>query len=100
MVGALVAMLALASCTRADSTKVFSYGQKREVLQYSGGKLIYAGISSGKISSEDGSDGYYFVDDCTGKLEEVSGDIHMTTDADVTCATLPKIPAVEPEHAL
>ena len=84
-------LMSLTACTQAKMAKKWSYGQKRVVLQYSGGRLVYAGLSSGKVSSEDGSDGYYFVDDCTGKLEEVSGDIHMTTDNSATCQSLPKV---------
>jgi hypothetical protein len=46
--------------------------------RYTGGKLIYSGISSGKISSEENSDGYHFVDEQTEKFMEVSGNCVIT----------------------
>lgn len=35
--------------------------------------MIYEGESTGKVSSELSSDGYFFVDKKDGKLKEVSG---------------------------
>lgn len=62
------------ACTDAERAKYGSIGSKHSVKCYSGGQLIYEGVSSGKVLSEDGSDGYYFFDKANGKLTEVSGD--------------------------
>jgi hypothetical protein len=63
----------LTSCTDGRMSKLMSYGSSRSIECYSGAKLIYKGISTGKISSETQSDGYFFRDSATGKLMEVSG---------------------------
>lgn len=55
-----------------------NYGNSFKVEMYSGGKLVRSWESSGKVSSEDNSDGYYFKDFDTGKLVEISGDIVIT----------------------
>jgi hypothetical protein len=63
----------LTGCTDAKRAKVFSIGDSAKVDCYSGGKLIYSGLSSGKVSSVKDSDGYFFVDKSSGDLMEVSG---------------------------
>ena len=49
-------------------------GSSGHITCYSGGKVIYEGYSTGKISSEHQSDGWFFQDIKTGKLIRVSGD--------------------------
>ena len=66
-------------CTDARWDKLTSFGQARAIECYSGGKLIYSGKSTGKINSEEASDGYFFRDSQTGKLMEVSGDCILTS---------------------
>jgi hypothetical protein len=44
-----------------------------EVTCYSGGKVIYHGISIGYVNNERESHGYYFLEKGTGKLIRVSG---------------------------
>lgn len=61
------------SCSDAGRAKIFGFGQARSIVCYSGGKMIYKGNSTGKINSEQQSDGYYFKEQGTGKLIEVSG---------------------------
>lgn len=61
------------SCSEARRAKIMGFGQARSIVCYSGGKLIYKGHSTGKINSEENSDGYYFKEQGTGKLVEVSG---------------------------
>ena len=69
----LLIVLLMASCTDGQRGKLMSYGSSRTIECYSGTKLIYKGKSSGKISSEQNSDGYFFTESGTGKLMEVSG---------------------------
>ena len=69
----LIPLLFLVSCSDARRSKILGFGQPRSIECYSGEKLIYSGYSTGKINSEDGSDGYYFQEKRSGKLIEVSG---------------------------
>jgi len=68
----------LFGCTDAKRSKLTNYGNEFSVEMYSGGELVRSWTSSGKVNSEQGSDGYYFKDKHTGKLVEVAGDIVIT----------------------
>ena len=74
----LVTIIVMVSCTDARKEKMFNYNNEFKVEMYSGGQLVREWISTGKVNSEDGSDGYYFKDKSTGKLVEVTGDIVIT----------------------
>ena len=69
----ILILLLLVGCTDARMGKLKSFGRSRSIKCYSGSKVIYQGYSTGKINSEQNSDGYYFVERGTGKLLEVSG---------------------------
>ncbi len=75
-----IAVLAIiiSSCTDATKAKFTNFGSEFKVEMYSGGVLVKTWISSGKVLSEKGSDGYFFVDKSTNKLVEVSGDVVIT----------------------
>ena len=75
---ALIAIFGMTSCTDANQAKLGSYGKSHKIEMYSGGKKVREWISTGKVSSESNSDGYYFFDRKTGKLIEVSGDVVIT----------------------
>ncbi len=49
-----------------------------QVICYSGEREIYNGFSTGKVRSEQNSDGYYFTEQQTGVLKEVSGNCDIT----------------------
>lgn len=66
-------ILTVSSCTDGKMAKVLSYGSSRTITCWSGGVKIYEGRSTGKISSEQNSDGYYFTEEGSNKLMEVSG---------------------------
>ncbi|AUR92277.1 membrane lipoprotein [Vibrio phage 1.170.O._10N.261.52.C3] len=70
-----VSLLAVFSlgCTDATMGKLSAFGGSADIKCYSAEKLIYSGSSTGKVTSESNSDGYYFVDKEDGKLKEVSG---------------------------
>ncbi len=74
---AIVASLTF-SCTDAGRAKIGGYGDKFKIEMYSGGQKVREWTSSGKVLSEEHSDGYYFNDDITGKLTEISGDVVIT----------------------
>ena len=66
------------SCTDAQQAKMSGLNNKFKIEVISGGQIIRAYISTGKVISEEHSDGYYFMDSATNKLVEVSGDIIIT----------------------
>jgi hypothetical protein len=70
--------LLFSSCTDATSAKLSGYGNKYKVEILSGGQVVRTYISTGKVQSEEKSDGYYFMDAATNKLVEISGDIIIT----------------------
>lgn len=76
----LVVILTMACCTDATWGKLKAFGNSASVECYSGGKLIFKGKSTGKVRSEDNSDGYYFIDSKDGKVKEVSGECIITYD--------------------
>ena len=55
-------------------------GNSAIIKCYSGDTLIYEGTSKGKVSSEQYSDGYLFIDDFTDKLVEVSANCVIKYD--------------------
>ena len=74
---ALIPSLFLIGCD-AEIGKMQSLGKGAKITCYSGGKVIYSGSSTGKVLSEQASDGYYFKDSKDGKLKEVSGNCIIT----------------------
>ncbi len=74
----LFAVFCLGGCTDAERAKFGSLGSPHSVECFSGGTLIYKGTATGKVLSEDSSDGYYFTEKESGKLMEVSGNCVIT----------------------
>lgn len=70
----LLFVLLAAGCSNAEIAQWSSLGDAGEITCYSGGVVIYSGRSTGKISTEAQSDGWYFQDASTGKLVRLSGD--------------------------
>jgi hypothetical protein len=66
--------MALTSCTDATMSKMGGYGDTFTV-KVLGPDTIITYHSTGKVISEENSDGYYFTNRETGKLIEVSGNI-------------------------
>ena len=76
---ALFISLVIASCTDAERAKLRGLGGKFKVEMINcDGTVARTWISSGKVSSEHNSDGYYFEDEKTGKLIEVTGRLVIT----------------------
>jgi len=69
----IITAILLSGCTSAQRGKIMSIGSSAHVVCYSGGVVIYDGYSTGKVSNESDSDGYYFVDKKDGVTKEVSG---------------------------
>ena len=74
----LASLFTLAGCTDAQIGKLKALGSSAEITCYSGTKMIFDGRSTGKVSSSEHSDGYYFTDAKDGKLREVSGNCVIT----------------------
>lgn len=75
---AVVSLLVTVGCTDAARSKIYAYGDKHHIELWSGGKKVQEWTSSGKVSSETDSDGYYFRDSETDQLVRVSGDLVIT----------------------
>lgn len=71
----VIACCVLGGCFDAQRAQYSAIGSKFRVTLYSGGEAIRSWESTGKVLSEQGSDGYYFTDSKTNKLVRVSGDL-------------------------
>jgi hypothetical protein len=71
----LLAIMALTAlgCSDGEMAKLSAIGKAGEITCFSGGEIIYHGISTGKIGTESESDGWYFQEQGSGKLIRVSG---------------------------
>ena len=70
----LLAIL-LCGCSDAALSKIGSLGSEHKIILYSGGKKVVEWTSTGAISNEESSDGYYFRDKSSERLIRISGDI-------------------------
>lgn len=79
----LAFVLVVTSCTEGYRSKAAAFysGAAARVTCYSGGKPIYDSCSTGKVSSEKESDGYFFRDAVTNRLVEVSGECVIDYEA-------------------
>jgi len=64
----------LAGCTDSTIAGITALGSSGSIVCYSGGKVIYDGMSTGKIMTVEHSDGWEFKDEKTKKFVRVSGD--------------------------
>ena len=76
---AILSVVMLSSCTDAERSKMGGYGDEFKVeLVNCDGSVTHSWISSGKVKSEETSDGYYFNDKATDALVEVTGTLIIT----------------------
>ena len=72
----IVLALALGvGCSNAEKAKIGSWGEKHRITLYSGGQKIGEWTCTGRVENEESSDGFFFLDDKTGKLVRVGGTI-------------------------
>jgi hypothetical protein len=69
----LIGLVFLMGCTDAEFANFTSLGSSAHITCYSGDKVTYDGISTGKVSTVTHSDGWQFKDSKTGKFMRVSG---------------------------
>ncbi len=75
----VTSLIAITSCTDAERAKIGGYGDEFKVEMVNcDGTVTRSWISSGKVQSEQHSDGYYFNDKETGVLIEVTGRMVIT----------------------
>ena len=74
LIGALTLMASMVSCTDASMSKIGGYGDTF-TIKVLGPDTVITYHSTGKVISEEKSDGYYFTNASNGKLVEVSGNI-------------------------
>lgn len=75
----LITAVVAFGCTDAEQSKMGGLGDKFSVeLVNCDGTITHKWISSGKVLSEANSDGYYFMEDKTDKLVEVTGTLIIT----------------------
>jgi len=87
----------LSACTDAQYGNLSSLGEPAIVDCYSGGKRIYHGRTNGKLQSEHGSDGWYFIEVGGAHLVRVSGQciIRQKTSGSVPLPTDEEIAAAD-----
>jgi hypothetical protein len=64
----------LIACSDTEIAQLTAIGEPGHITCYSGGQVIFEGDSTGKIATEEQSDGWKFMDAATGRLVRVSGD--------------------------
>ena len=65
-------------CSNADPASLTAYGDEHRVELYSGGQKVREWQSTGKVFSEENSNGFYFKDAESGQLVRVTGDVIVT----------------------
>lgn len=71
----------MSACTDAGCSRVAALGDAATIEMINcDGTVTKKFRSTGKVSSSQQSDGYYFRDKATGKLTEVSGNVVITYD--------------------
>jgi len=70
----IVGLTAFTSCKDSETAQFSALGKPHIVTLYGlDGKIIKQWESTGSVSNESNSDGWYFEDKATGKLIEVTG---------------------------
>lgn len=69
----IVSSVMIIGCKNSTFAQLRSLGTKHRVTLYSGGVAVGTWISTGNVSNQKSSDGYYFEDEATKKLIEISG---------------------------
>lgn len=70
-----IGFLVFAGCTKAERSQVMGFGKDYKISVYSGGEKVREFVSSGKVLTEEKSDGWYFTNKESGKLVRISGTV-------------------------
>lgn len=72
----LLVVMAQVSCKDSEIAQIEAMGSRHKITMYGcDGKIIASWYSTGNVSNEAQTDGWYFKDATTGKLVEVTGSI-------------------------
>jgi hypothetical protein len=72
----MACLLCLAGCKDSTRAQFSALGKRHRVTMYGcDGKAIKVWVSTGNVSNQDRSDGYYFEDEATHLLVEVAGNV-------------------------
>lgn len=75
----VILMITLISCRDSTVAQYAALGEDSKIeLVNADGSVTHTWISSGKVRTEEASDGYYFMDRATGKLVRVTGNLIIT----------------------
>ena len=75
----VILMITLISCDDSTRAQYGAVGEDSKIeLVNADGSVTHSWISSGKVRTEETSDGYYFMDRTTEKLIRVSGNLIIT----------------------
>jgi len=69
----LMLLIVVTGCTDVERASWSAYGDSGEITCYSGGEIVYQGVSTGRIGTVNNSDGWEFKDSVTGKFVRISG---------------------------
>lgn len=84
----VILMITLVSCRDSGTAQWDALGEDSKIeLLNADGSVTHSWISSGKVATENGTDGYYFMDDATGKLVRISGNVIITVADKTTSVT-------------
>lgn len=75
LTGLVVSFLGVAGCTDAQQAKREAYGYENVIIRYSGGKRVEEYVSTGRVETEEHSDGWFFREKHTGKAIRISGGV-------------------------
>jgi hypothetical protein len=71
---ATLALMSLTACKDSELAQLGSLGSRHKITLYSAnGAVIGQWESTGNVSNESQSDGWYFKDEKSGKLIEIAG---------------------------
>ncbi len=81
IIGLFTTTIITTSCTDAKIGKIGGIGDEFKIEMVNcDGSVTKSWISTGKVLSEKGSDGYYFIEKKSGKLVEVTGNLVITSN--------------------
>jgi len=63
----------LTGCSNAVISQYTSIGSPADVTCYSGGQVFYHGRSTGKVATEEHSDGWFFQEEGSNRMIRISG---------------------------
>ena len=70
----LAAILTVAGCTDATMAHFSQFGDEAHIQCFSGGQVVYDGISTGKVAASETGAGVFFKEKASGKFVRLYAD--------------------------